>query len=431
MDVFYFPFSRSVRAIRKNELENKAVHGACDQEIRERERTQLNVFLTTECNLRCAYCYARGGETAERIDPSFVKAGIGLFSKEESPMVYFHGGGEQTLAFGELEACYNYGKKSLNDPSFGILTNGVFSRETGLWLCINMDTINISCDGPPDIQDRQRPMADGGKSSEHVEATMRLLNERSKEFGVRATITSRSTGRQAEIVEYLAGCGATRAIFEPMIPVGRGYGKAGTIVPDKESCASNFLEAVERAEELGIELSSSILPFGGPKKSFCSACGRKFALTTDGHVSACSEVVCNDLKNPDFIIGRYEPASGTILLDQAKIEALKRRTSENIPMCRDCFLKWDCAGNCLIRMYRRTGDIYMPDVAECELVRRTFREYVFRKLDRKLYPRCKEAATPAGCDEKEGCIYQLRGVCGLKAGRCRKDKNDIQHNLPV
>lgn len=45
------------------------------------EKSHLAILLTTSCNLRCKYCFARRGEKQETIDFDFVKSGIYHFFK--------------------------------------------------------------------------------------------------------------------------------------------------------------------------------------------------------------------------------------------------------------------------------------------------------------------------------------------------------------
>jgi len=64
-------------------------------------RTLMFIFPTTNCNLRCKYCYARGGERKFNINLELAKKGIDFFLKlkkdPKSLCVRFQGGAESLL----------------------------------------------------------------------------------------------------------------------------------------------------------------------------------------------------------------------------------------------------------------------------------------------------------------------------------------------
>ena len=82
--------------------------------------TDVTLFLTTQCNLRCTYCYASAGDTPLRSMPLEVaKRGIdeivtnALQTKAEHIEVNYHGGGEPTVNWDTLYQSYDYAAKTL------------------------------------------------------------------------------------------------------------------------------------------------------------------------------------------------------------------------------------------------------------------------------------------------------------------------------
>ena len=164
------------------------------------ENLQLN--LSSDCNLRCRYCYASGGRRSEKeVIPFFlVKKAINYISRycQDELNLIFVGGGEPTLQFGLLKQIVSYAKKKIKKVIISPLsTNGIFSQEVADWLIKNVDNIQISCDGPSFIQDKYRPLTGGKGSSFFVEKTIKYLKRKNKDFRIRATLIDDTFGNDA------------------------------------------------------------------------------------------------------------------------------------------------------------------------------------------------------------------------------------------
>ena len=73
--------------------------------------TELTIFVTTKCNLRCAYCYAHGGDSGKTISRDVWRLAMDyFFSSENLNTIHrstnnnnvnltLHGGGEPTVEF--------------------------------------------------------------------------------------------------------------------------------------------------------------------------------------------------------------------------------------------------------------------------------------------------------------------------------------------
>jgi uncharacterized protein len=131
--------------------------------------TGVTLFLTNRCNLRCAYCYAAGQHPLLTMDPALAEAAIDKVianateSGAKGVNVAFHGGGEPTCAWRELVAAVEYATRATQEAglrlALGITTNGCWTEKQAIWLAEHFPHVSISCDGPPEIQDVNRPMA--------------------------------------------------------------------------------------------------------------------------------------------------------------------------------------------------------------------------------------------------------------------------------
>lgn len=139
--------------------------------------------------------------------------------------ISFHGGGEPTLEIGLIQKIVsraNYlSDKSCKKTRFQIVTNGTFNKYIANWLIDNNFGISISADGPPNIQNRNRPFADGSKSSELVEKTITYLVDKEYSFTVRITFSP--IDDIEKIIQYFGELGVKNLHIEPLFPYGRDY----------------------------------------------------------------------------------------------------------------------------------------------------------------------------------------------------------------
>ena len=82
--------------------------------------TGVTLFLTSDCNLRCVYCYSSGGSTKHYLSFKAARAAIdfiidnALKLDRDNIFVGFHGGGEPTLAWDTLCKIVEYTKAKVS-----------------------------------------------------------------------------------------------------------------------------------------------------------------------------------------------------------------------------------------------------------------------------------------------------------------------------
>jgi oxygen-independent coproporphyrinogen-3 oxidase len=322
----------------------------------------LTVVLTDRCPLACPYCFSAGARRAER-GAAAGRAGPGrraiaaaarLVARScrarglERFQLVAHGGGEPTVAWRGLQELVRATRAEARrhglDWSGYVATNGVLPEARARWLARTFDRIGLSCDGPPDVQNRQRPTAGGGPSSGAVERTARVLAGGAGRLQVRATITRATAGRQAELVGYFhRALGAREMRFEPVYLAGE-LPDLAFAPEDAESFVESFLEAQRRARDLGcvLELAGSRPDeLHGP---FCNPLRDVLQLFPDGTVGAC--FLGPDGSGGDTLIGRWDEEAGEVRLDADRIADIRRLTWAIPPACHDCPAALHCARGC-------------------------------------------------------------------------------------
>jgi len=348
--------------------------------------------MTTRCNLKCTYCYLeRYIQGSQSISLEFAKQGIrDFFSSSQIRHVRFYGVGEPALEFEKIKAIreFAFGLGG-GDLKTEIQTNGVFSTDVTLWLADNIDIIWISDDGPPDIQDTQRPLREGGKSSEVIERNIATLLDRGTKatVGARSTITPTNLYRQVEMIEYFHRLGIKAIFSDPVFPrVETNLANVKSLNVGEDfmmKYAREFLQARRRAEELGIFYGSIfIVNFDEKTEYFCRSCLPCPHLTTDGYVSCCDLAFFGHIL-PELIYGKYDGHKGIIDYDHEKIAAIRSRKASNLTECQSCEVLYFCAGACFGEGVNETGRLLGVKKTYCEAIRFLAKHM---PLDAGLYP---------------------------------------------
>lgn len=353
----------------------------------------LRFHLTSDCNLRCVYCYLKAGEEKKKTRVEVIKKAIDKFAntKEEHVIIEFHGGGEPTLEFQTIKEIVNYCRSKIKKPLFYLQTNGLFSDEALNYLIKNDFRVSFSLDGPPFIQKRQRPAPQNDeKSLVIIEKNIRALIKAGLKVMSISVITAYSQKYLKEIFWYLYQLGIRRMMFNPLSALGRAekQNSPETSAPQLADFVRDFLILSELAGWMGALVISDFLPKFLEKHQaeeiVCGACQPDINLSEEGHLVACTRTLA--LKpapeNP-FVYGSYDEARQDFILDETKINNLRSRTVRNMKTadgtpgaCENCLIKWDCAGDCLNELYILKEDFYKIAPNRCEAKRLYAKNYL-------------------------------------------------------
>lgn len=365
---------------------------------------QVTLFPTNNCNLRCSYCYAFGGEGGKSgepivtMHPDVAMRAVDLVVKNareraaegepiRNALVSIHGNGEPFCAFDLVREIVWHGQDLAERTGFPVLfnaaSNGVLSEEQLDFVVANFNSINISFDGLPEFQDANRPTASGKGSFEQVDRTMRRLAESSVGFGIRTTVTSAMVDRMPDIVAFVGERypGLEQLHLEPVWECGRCVTSADTM-PDSDLFTRRYLESVEIANRAGVRLV-----FSGARQdiicdTFCKVSSGSFTVTPTGDVTACYEVTYrSDPRSERFFFGHFDHDRGDFVFDQAKLDELSALNVRNMPFCNDCFCRWHCAGDCAAKVLEGISPEQHRGSVRCHISRALTLNQIQRKLD--------------------------------------------------
>lgn len=356
-------------------------------------KEQISFFVTSKCNLSCYYCYMpklKVNPADELLSLDFARAGLkDFFSTSSSRAIRFFSSGEPTQAFDRVKEIWHVAHTMAGHSlKTEMETNGFFSEGVADWVERHVDILWISFDGPPDIQDVQRPACGGLNSSKVVtENVMRFAKNSKMQFGVRATISPENLNKQIQLIEYFHGLGIK---FVAASPTYHSKVNQRIKTPSLLEFAKHFVSAFFRARELNMFYQTLlIVNFDEEVDSYCQACKPCPRLTTDGYVSCCDWASFGPSYLPgalqECIYGQYNQPNDKIIYDHEKIERIRRRSVQFLGQnyCRGCRALRHCAGGCLGKMIAATNNLYEASQDWCEAVR-----FLFDRLPVKcgLYP---------------------------------------------
>jgi uncharacterized protein len=224
-------------------------------------------------------------------------------------------------------------------------TNGYYGETKREFIAKHFDSILLSLDGPPYIQNFQRPTRLQGRSYDLIKETVKYFVDNVKSFAIRSTISNKSVNRMTEIVDFFCSEFGNKyhLVFEPLISIGRAsYKKEVLDEPSKYKFAINYIKAKIKAKELGIELRNSSSNHKRLVNSFCGSMSIPgFIVTTKGVVTTCDR----DSEGESYGYGRFDNQLKEFVFSESRKEQNKKLL-ELPSKCLNCFCKWHCAGDC-------------------------------------------------------------------------------------
>lgn len=315
----------------------------------------LSLGLTRDCTLACLYCHADAGNKGEMSDEIMEYALEYAFNKAKSECkngltISFNAGGEPTFNWSKFTRCIGKIRvleRHYDLPVFlSMTTNGYYGEEKRKFIAKEFDSILVSLDGTPDIQNFQRPTIHTGDSYDMVHDSILYFKNKVHSFAIRSTVSDKTVRRLPEIINYYYkefGNGFD-VIFESLCKLGRAEDNTEIIKePDQKDFVKYFIEAKKVGKSLGLKVNTShIFRIGMLVTNFCGAMAYpSLTVTVNGTLTACGR----DIEGETFNFGQLLPNTRETLINEEKIKNIYE-ISKIQKKCEDCFCKYHCAGGC-------------------------------------------------------------------------------------
>ena len=263
--------------------------------------------VTTDCNLRCKYCFFdKQKRRKNRVSAPILKTIIREICKcnpENGEIMFYWHGGEPLLAgidfYEKAVEFQEKFKKSKQKIRNGIETNAtLLNEEWANFFNRKKFEVGVSLDGPREYHNAYRQYPDGKGSFDDVMRGVMILKEGGIEFSVISVITQKSVLVPKEIFSFFLSQGISNFVnFVPALGIetGRGISFEQSVKP---TLYINFLIKVFDSWIQGNNSELRILPLesiiraflGFPQKDcrFAGKCTRSMVIESNGDIFACN-----------------------------------------------------------------------------------------------------------------------------------------------
>lgn len=376
----------------------------------------LVLHVSHDCNMRCGYCYAdygRYGDDFGYMDPKLAvehtKKFFDQLGDTRSVSLTFFGG-EPLMNMDVVYAAHAYAKQRAAEEGrkigFGLTTNGtLLTKELVDWFDREGFTITVSIDGPPDVNDRLRPIQDGTKSYDVI---MSKVHESGVRASARVTLTKKCLD-VARIVRHLVGAGFKDV---GVSPVATGNGKFDLDGPDLERLLAELHllsdDFVEWAKQGKIFPFSNIrtvveqIAAGDARPVPCGAGTKLVAADNKGDLYACHRLVGQEQFKMGHVDTGIDPALRSQILDGM-------HPRSRAP-CESCWARYLCGGGCHHIAWLHSSSGAAPWTISndfCDFLRGWYRLGLYtyaRVMDEapEVMARLRGQATTTGCNQPQG-----------------------------
>lgn len=336
---------------------------------------RITLHVSNDCNLRCRYCYASGGnyQTSRKLMTKEGAADFLSFCLKSfdniGGIVFF--GGEPLMNIEVIDyICEKftslYEKKEISYlPKFSLITNGTFLNDELVRMVERyITTITVSIDGPQDINDYNRRFADGRGSYSKIAAFIREIKEK----------TSVRPEYEATYTPFHAEQGISEIDLKSFFK--KEFDIDGTVVREmnftgfSEDYSLRIREKESIKEESGLSFPEGFFSIVQAllykkRKEMCLVGDHTVAISVDGDIYPChlntgmKNVSLGNIKGTHIFNSKEEYSK--------KFPYLKSIRKQNIA-CESCWAKGLCGGCTYQWFFDKTEGEYssVPDAGRCE-----------------------------------------------------------------
>lgn len=333
------------------------------------------------CNFSCSYCFSAKGRSNKVIDKDKLKTALDYFidskrvQSKELAITYL-GGGEPILSWDILKFGIEYGYSLAEKNGFRlyttIVTNGsritkemvdLFSKY-GIGVRVSFEIIE-------EIQNKQR--------GQYINVCrgIDLLSKGTIPPMIRSMITPDNVELMPAMIKQLHNRfpKIKSVLFDP-ITSAETFNDIYITKSFYDKYYENFFEARKLASKYGIELGCA--PLRNLNMIVERYCTGEFCLTPEGTITLCHQI-SSPLENnyTNYIYARINDEK-LLNIDNDKFKNLvSQHTIYTNPKCKNCFIKWNCGGGCMMRNNQYRSEIL--DIV-CDSTRRFSKKLLFERL---------------------------------------------------
>jgi len=319
------------------EIDDKAFYRAFSPP-EQKSFSELRLYLTQACNLRCRHCYKFAGRARENeLTQDEIESLIRQHAARRGESLLISGGEpllRKDVLFKTLSLSHQLGLKSV------LLTNGVLLSDSDVNILRDtVDEVQLSLDGPtPEIADYVRGE---GNYDAVMFALERLVAGGIKVFLAMTPLPETLAGFERHyqsFVESIRSRFGDSVIFRMSraLEAGRDLSKPSRSYARKFERRIVAMEANALGQGYGKQIEAAFYD-PGIRMTTCGI-GCTLSVESDGNVYPCDLIQSKPLGNVrtdalDVIANRLLAVASRHSVDQS-------------PVCRDCDLRYLCGGTC-------------------------------------------------------------------------------------
>jgi len=335
--------------------------------------TNLELFLTEDCNLACTYCFVKKKiKKSMSVEMAMEAINFLVFysGNKESLNVTLFGGEpllEKDKIYQIIEHCNEIEKATKSKKiNFSLTTNGILIDETILRKVQGRINFLLSFDGNEQTHDLYRKDKSGRGTFKRILGKIDLLKRYQGWLGARMTVMPDTVKDLYKNVIFLFNAGINQFLIglavdvdwpdEALSEYETQLRNIGQFYVDKKQEQAAIRITFFEKEKQESECSENI--WG------CGAGRNTISVTTNGDIYPCSKFVgYEEYECPELKLGNiYE---GITNIEARK--KLSKMTSQSYETCLSCPEINACRGGCPADNYFKNKSLYIPIRSACEL----------------------------------------------------------------
>ena len=342
----------------KNSFKNKTISNL--QFKVDNNTLSFTVLPTTNCNLRCIYCYSDGGFEKKNLTFKFAKSFIDKLIDNNKNCnhinINFAGGGEPLLNFKLIKRIIDYLKSRKFNLTLSMVTNGILVPKYLSWLKDNSVFLRISYDGS--AQKINRPGLKFNSDLKLIKTFELLKNNYPSELlGIQMTITKFNVNTLALDVFNLITKYNINTIKIEAVHTSCSVRSKVVNQPTPEEFVNSYLSVLDLlvSKKITAYIDSSYLSI--PSTSYFCSIRNKAVISPYNLISSCVEVIKKDINNKIILCEDISKINFNNI-QKFQLDYFYKFHPENYKICSECNLVHICKNNCPMRRILNNNNKY-------------------------------------------------------------------------
>lgn len=324
------------------------------------------IYLTTNCNFNCTYCYEEFKGNNEFTEYKFIETIDYIFKMDKSNKISIcFMGGEPLLKKELISKGLEHIQKNYSDRLcvYYITTNASMLDDDIIVMLKKYNfRVRLSFDGTKKVHSLNRKSKNGVDYYKEILENIKKLKRQHVVFSIRATVAKNTIQYICDNVKYFQEMGIRDISMIPDITMELNEQEKNEFERQISMLRNYYLEELIGGRKFSIDLfDGHFLQFilqGNNRFEMCNAGVGAFSIMPDGKIYPCAYVLDED----DFMIGDLKDR-----VDKKKaIKLLHDRYEHKDNKCSECNIRFFCIGmKCGYLNYLKTGKINVPSNLTC------------------------------------------------------------------